>query len=126
MAKSTKIYVGCRLVNDQPCVVVLYNLGCGFSKTIGLLDPRNDLLDHSPDGFNWGYAGSGPAQLAFALVLDHSGDAKLAEVVYQQFKFDVVAKLPWQKPWALSAQQVQNGIDNVLRPRIQRDSTGPF
>ena len=28
------------------------------------LDPRLDLRRHSPDGFEWGYAGSGPAQLA--------------------------------------------------------------
>jgi hypothetical protein len=26
---------------------------------------------HSPDGFEWGYAGSGPADLALALLADH-------------------------------------------------------
>jgi hypothetical protein len=31
------------------------------------LDPRHDLYNHSPDGFEWGYHGSGPAQLALAL-----------------------------------------------------------
>lgn len=33
------------------------------------LDPRFDLRFHSPDGFEWGYGGSGPAQLALALRL---------------------------------------------------------
>lgn len=35
------------------------------------LNPRNDLCNHSPDGFEWGYGGSGPAQLALAILVDH-------------------------------------------------------
>ena len=35
------------------------------------LSPRNDLFNHSPSGFEWGYPGSGPAQLALALLADH-------------------------------------------------------
>ena len=30
------------------------------------LNPRLDLWNHSPTGFEWGYSGSGPAQLALA------------------------------------------------------------
>jgi hypothetical protein len=36
-----------------------------------LLDPRLDLYNHSPNGFEWGYSGSGPAQLALAILADH-------------------------------------------------------
>lgn len=36
-----------------------------------LLRPRHDLFNHSPDGFAWGYGGSGPAQLALAILADH-------------------------------------------------------
>ena len=28
------------------------------------------IINHSPDGFNWGYGGSGPAQLSLAMCLD--------------------------------------------------------
>ena len=37
-----------------------------------LLDPRpsQKVRNHSPDGFNWNYAGSGPAQLALAICLE--------------------------------------------------------
>ena len=28
------------------------------------------IVNHSPDGFNWGYLGSGPAQLALAILLE--------------------------------------------------------
>ena len=31
------------------------------------LNPRLDLYNHSPTGFEWGYCGSGPAQLALAI-----------------------------------------------------------
>lgn len=34
------------------------------------LDPRLDLRNHSPTGFAWGYGGSGPAQLALAILAD--------------------------------------------------------
>lgn len=39
------------------------------------LPPRHDLRNHSPDGFEWGYSGSGPAQLALAIVADHAAHA---------------------------------------------------
>ena len=35
------------------------------------LPSRLDLANHSPDGLNWGYSGSGPAQLALAILADH-------------------------------------------------------
>jgi hypothetical protein len=34
------------------------------------LELRLDIVNHSPDGFNWGYKGSGPAQLSLALLAD--------------------------------------------------------
>jgi Family of unknown function (DUF6166) len=51
---------------------------------------RLDLRSHSPAGFNWGYSGSGPAQLALAL-LAHAVGEDLARCLYQTFKNDVVA-----------------------------------
>lgn len=59
------------------------------------LDPDISLRlrNHSPDGFNWGYAGSGPAQLALGILL-HYCRAKDALRHYQQFKFEFVAALP--------------------------------
>ena len=40
------------------------------------LNPRLDLWNHSPTGFEWGYCGSGPAQLALAILADHCGNDK--------------------------------------------------
>ena len=44
------------------------------------LNPRLDLCNHSPTGFECGYSGSGPAQLALALPLP-SGQDRLAGLV---------------------------------------------
>lgn len=52
------------------------------------------LCNHSPDGFQWGYAGSGPAQLALALLLDHTGKKEFSLANYQAFKYEVVARMP--------------------------------
>ena len=51
------------------------------------------VYNHSPDGFNWGYGGSGPAQLALAILLKFT-DKDTALYFYQDFKWEVIAKLP--------------------------------
>lgn len=48
------------------------------------------VCNHSPDGFNWGYGGSGPAQLALAIMLKLTA----RHYSYQDFKWRVIAKLP--------------------------------
>ena len=55
--------------------------------------PSQKLNNHSPDGFQWGYGGSGPAQLALALLLDVTTHPNLALAYYQQFKWDRIAEL---------------------------------
>jgi hypothetical protein len=54
---------------------------------------RLDLWNHSPTGFEFGYGGSGPAQLALAILADCCGD-ELAVVYHQPFKWAVIARLP--------------------------------
>ncbi len=46
-----------------------------------------------------GYRGSGPAQLALALVADVLGDDERALRAYQEFKFRFVSRLPHGKSW---------------------------
>ena len=58
-----------------------------------LLNPRYDLRNHSPDGFEFGFAGSGPSQLSLALLADALGDDERARANYQAFKFKVVGRL---------------------------------
>jgi hypothetical protein len=57
------------------------------------LPPRFDLSRHSPDGFQWGYEGSGPAQLALAICADVLENDGRALELYQSFKRDVIARI---------------------------------
>ena len=59
-----------------------------------LPDASQKIRNHSPDGHNWGYSGSGPAQTALAICLHIVGHERLAQVLYQGFKRSFVAT--WQ------------------------------
>jgi hypothetical protein len=74
------------------------------------LNPRLDLWNHSPSGFEWGYGGSGPAQLALAILADHCGNNERAFNLYQRFKWKVVAEFP-HRSWTLTSHD----IDQVLQ-----------
>jgi len=50
------------------------------------------VWNHSPDGFTWGYEGSGPAQLALAVLLELVPQDRAVEL-HQAFKRDVIAAL---------------------------------
>ena len=74
------------------------------------LNPRLDLWNHSPTGFEWGYGGSGPAQLALALLAHHLGDDDAAVVLHQEFKRAVVARFN-RRGWTCTSDQIQTEVD---------------
>ena len=73
------------------------------------------IINHSPNGFSWGYGGSGPAQLALALLLEEVG-ARRARVLYQQFKWEVIARLPQDQPWQLTSDQILDWVNTQGSP----------
>jgi hypothetical protein len=73
---------------------------------------RLDLRRHSPSGFAWGYGGSGPAQLALALLADAT-DAATALEHYQAFKWLVISKLPEDEAWTLTAEEIKAELERV-------------
>ncbi|MCV6988662.1 hypothetical protein H7I87_00315 [Mycobacterium timonense] len=84
------------------------------------------VVKHSPSGFSWGYAGSGPAELA-RCVLIHAlelapdcdecgghgcwwcdgGYTEPSPAMYQQFKFDRIAGLPRDEGWEITESEVK-------------------
>lgn len=82
------------------------------------LNPRYDLAKHSPTGFEWGYNGSGPAQLALALVCDATGDVQLACRVYQDFKRKVVGMLG--DSWMLDAAFIAAMAHSLGDAKVER------
>ena len=71
---------------------------------------------HFPTGYERSYAGSGPAQLALALLADALGDDEKAQDHYQDFKFKVVARLPHDR-WELSQEDI---VQTVTRMEAER------
>ncbi len=83
------------------------------------LRPRNDLRNHSPDGFEWGYAGSGPAQLSLALLANHLDDNTEAMRLYQHFKAKVVQHIGTDT-WELTSGDIDHALDAIRNKESKR------
>jgi len=54
-------------------------------------------VKHSPSGMEWGYGGSGPADFALnALAMYIGRERAEKDGLYQEFKWDFIAKLPFE------------------------------
>ncbi len=60
-----------------------------------LLSPERSqkIRNHSPDGFAWGYGGSGASQLALGVLLEVTTE-KNASITYMDFKDKIISQLP--------------------------------
>jgi hypothetical protein len=88
--------------------------------------PLRHIPFHSPDGFEWGYGGSGPADLALAILVDHFKErppskgwqaarlfdrwARHAQAwkYHQDFKREFVAM--WSGGWMLHDQEIDTWL----------------
>ena len=59
------------------------------------------------------FYGSGPSQLALALLYDVTGKAEVALIAHQAFKRDVIEKLPTEQDWQLTSIQIENWIEEL-------------
>jgi hypothetical protein len=87
------------------------------------LDLRLDLRVHSPTGFSWGYHGSGPAQLALAILAHATGDDRPALIWYQSFKRHYVANWPQGQPWRMDRAEVLAWVETHARISIRHGRT---
>lgn len=113
---SRKVYTGRR--NPERCVLWVID-GNGERKS---LNPRRDLRNHSPTGFEWGYGGSGPAQLALAILAEHLGDNRAALNLYQDFKWACIAQIRGAN-WSLSGEEIDNCLARLSE---QQQDTQPL
>jgi Family of unknown function (DUF6166) len=113
---TRKIYIGTPhrdSISGQSLVTV-----CDGQKSEPL-PLRLDLSNHSPTGFSWGYGGSGPAQLAVALLADALGDDDRAIRLHQCFKFKVVACWPEGERWWITAEQITAVVNLIEQENVQ-------
>jgi len=73
-------------------------------------NPSQKVWNHSPDGFNWGYGGSGPAQLALALLLDVTADKERSVKYHQKFKRAFVAG--WGNVWEITEAEITTWLES--------------
>ena len=80
----------------------------GISVTIDC-EPLPHIERHSPDGFEWAYAGSGPADLARSMLIAAGVPVKQADTLYQEFKWQIVAALPYGG-FEIGLDQIQDWV----------------
>ena len=82
---------------------------------------RLDLWEHSPSGFDWGYGGSGPAQLAVAILAHATGDDAFARGRHQDYKWAIINRLPTQD-FILHGDRVLRWVKACpMSPRVRFD-----
>lgn len=77
------------------------------------LDPRADLKAYSKNGFEWSYEGSEPRQLAFALLMDHLGDAARAATLDEAFMRTIVAN--FDNTWEMTSADIDANLAVLAR-----------
>ena len=65
---------------------------------------------HSPTGFEWGYGGSGPAELSRQMLRHHFGTWTHSSV-YQPFKREIISNLP-SKEWVLTTNDINEWLQS--------------
>ena len=83
----------------------------------GWTHPLEHRVRHSPTGFQWGYGGSGPADLALSILWDHL-DHEPDPWLYQQFKFAHVARWPMGESWTITSDEIQAWIQGRLQEEV--------
>jgi hypothetical protein len=74
-----KKYVGQRPLDDEigDCKVFVIDTATGQSQ------PLRHVVHHSPAGLEWGYGGSGPADLALSILADYFGEQPTKDELYR-------------------------------------------
>ncbi len=114
-----KTYKGSRFAHDALENKIWVQRGPG--RPMEELLPHRSLTVHSasPTGFEWGYRGSGPYQLALALLLEHGVPDAEALVMAGDF-LSVVAGFP-REDWLITDDEI--GM-HVKRYRAKEASRG--
>jgi hypothetical protein len=71
----------------------------------------SEIQCFSTMGFEWGYEGAEPRQLAFALLVDYSGSAETARQHCEPFMRIVVAN--FDNEWAMTSLDIEDHLDAI-------------
>lgn len=119
---------GVRYGTDTSAELVLFVDGIKVSLAKSL-----EVIDHSPDGFNAGYLGSGPAQSALAILLHVTKNEKISQWFHQGFKQEFLSDPAYQKGGFEFEVDIHKWVDQKMKEyfhpinvKILEDSGIPF
>lgn len=72
------------------------------------LDPHTDTHKYADGGFEWGYEGAAPSQLAYAILVEHLGDARKAEALQDRFMRSVTAN--FENEWVMTTTDIDQAL----------------
>lgn len=74
----------------------------------GTEKPLQHRIRHSPTGLEWGYSGSGPADLALSILWDHLGKEP-KRIDYMRFKDNFVSG--WGNEWEIDSETIGGWLE---------------
>ncbi len=88
------------------------------------------VIYHSPSGFEWGYGGSGPADLALSILAHYFKERYLTTAYlkkfhsrpsqaweyHQRFKWNVVSA--WKDDWTISTDEITTWLQKQNQPAL--------
>jgi hypothetical protein len=105
-----KVYIGLRNPKDSFDLMISVH-----ERNFTMVSRRlAHIIKHSPTGMEWGYMGSGPADLAYAILTDFIGCDYIVEKLYMKFKDDYVARFPRDR-WEIYGYEIDAWLDKELR-----------
>jgi hypothetical protein len=77
-----------------------------------------DEVNHSPDGFQWGYSGSGPSQLAYAMLRQYtltrfSNSKEFTQKYYRSFREKFIANIK-EDSFVIEESVIYDWMHNIL------------
>ena len=126
MIEIMKIYIGYRLNAGQSNELTSFFVRI-LAQDQQIVDeyPLRHIPWHSPTGMEWGYSGSGPSDLALAILNDYfadqgekelykadisNGSAASALLLHQSFKVAFVSKWPRKMAWAITTEEIESWV----------------
>lgn len=82
----------------------------------GSLYPLPHLVRHSPDGFEYGYGGSGPSDLARSIVGDLLGERDPKPSLYRPVVGRLISQISGDGPVFVSEETVRIAMTTVGEP----------
>jgi len=85
------------------------------------IEARQGLFNHSPDGFEWGYGGSGPTQSALAILAHYTKNDDFALKFRYEFKNKFIATAP-REGFKITSEEIDLWIVETMKNDVKKST----